>query len=239
MMMQERLQKLIARAGLASRRQAEEWIRQGRVTVNNRVARIGESASLPDDQIRLDGVLLKREEQKITVLLNKPRGYVCSLSDPQGRTLVTELIKEIPERLFPVGRLDYNSEGLLLLTNDGDLSHVLSHPGKEVEKTYLVKVRGQLTVTMAEQMRSGITLEDGPTLPARIDHIRSSGSNCWFEVTLKEGRNRQVRRMCEFFGLIVVRLKRIKVGFLTLDGVRPGSCRRLLPAEIARLKRKC
>jgi 23S rRNA pseudouridine2605 synthase len=236
--MQERLQKLIARAGLASRRQAEEWIRAGRVTINNRVARIGESADLRNDQIRLDGVPLKKEEQKITLLLNKPRGYVCSLNDPQGRTLVTELIKDIPERLFPVGRLDYNSEGLLLLTNDGDLSHVLTHPGKEVEKTYLVKVRGQLTGTMADQMRSGIELDDGLTQPVKVENVRTSGSNCWFEMTLKEGKNRQVRRMCEHFGLIVVRLKRIKVGFLNLDGVRPGTYRLLQAAEIARLKRK-
>lgn len=236
--MQERLQKLIARAGLASRRQAEEWIRAGRVTVNNKVAQIGQSADLRSDQIRLDGVPLKKEEQKITLLLNKPRGYVCSLSDPQGRILVTELVKDVPERLFPVGRLDYNSEGVLLLTNDGDLSHALSHPGKEVEKTYLVKVRGQLTAAMAEQMRSGIALDDGVTTPAKVAHIRASGSNCWFEVTLKEGRNRQVRRMCEFFGLVVVRLKRIKVGFLTLDGLRPGAFRLLQPAEIAKLKKK-
>lgn len=236
--MPERLQKLIARAGLASRRQAEEWIRAGRITVNNKVAQIGQSADLHTDQIRLDGVSLKKEEQKITLLLNKPRGYVCSLSDPQGRALVTDLVKDIPERLFPVGRLDYNSEGVLLLTNDGDLSHVLSHPGKEVEKTYLVKVRGQLTVAMAEQMRSGIALDDGVTQPAKVAHIRSSGSNCWFEVTLKEGKNRQVRRMCEFFGLVVVRLKRIRIGFLNLDGLRPGTYRQLQPAEIARLKRK-
>ena len=236
--MQERLQKLIARAGLASRRQAEEWIRAGRVTINNRVAKIGESADLRSDLIRLDGVPLKKEEQKITLLLNKPRGYVCSLNDPQGRTLVTDLVKDIPERLFPIGRLDYNSEGLLLLTNDGDLSHALTHPGKEVEKTYLVKVRGQLTVAMAEQMRSGIQLDDGLTQPVQIEHVRTSGSNCWFEMTLKEGKNRQVRRMCEFFGLIVVRLKRIKLGFLDLAGVRPGTYRRLQPAEIARLKKK-
>lgn len=236
--MQERLQKLIARAGLASRRQAEEWIRAGRITVNNKVAQIGQSADLRSDQIRLDGVPLKKEEQKITLLLNKPRGYVCSLSDPQGRTLVTELVKDIPERLFPVGRLDYNSEGVLLLTNDGDLSHALSHPGKEVDKTYLVKVRGQLTNAMAEQMRSGIALDDGVTQPAKVAHIRSSGSNCWFEITLKEGKNRQVRRMCEFFGLVVVRLKRIKIGFLNLDGLRSGTYRVLQPAEISRLKRK-
>lgn len=236
--MQERIQKLIARAGLASRRQAEDWISQGRVTVNNRTAHLGQSADLKSDQIKIDGVPLKGEEQKITVLLNKPRGYVCSLKDPEGRLLVTDLVRDIPERLFPVGRLDYNSEGLLLLTNDGDLSHALSHPGKEVEKTYLVKVRGRFTRAMAEQMRRGMLLEDGMTLPAKVKNVRATANNCWFEVTLKEGRNRQVRRMCEFFGLTVVRLKRIRVGFLTLDGVRTGTYRQLLATEVAKLKTK-
>lgn len=234
--MLERLQKLISRAGLASRRQAEDWIRQGRVTVNNRTAQLGQSADLKIDQIKIDGAPLKTEEQKITVLLNKPRGYVCSLKDPQGRPLVTDLVKDIPERLFPIGRLDYNSEGLLLLTNDGDLSHALSHPGKGVEKTYLVKVRGRFTRAMAEQMRQGMRLEDGMTLPAKVKNVRATTNNCWFEVTLKEGRNRQVRRMCEFYGLTVVRLKRIQIGFLTLEGVRTGTYRQLLPAEVAKLK---
>lgn len=235
--MQERVQKLIAQAGLASRRQAEEWIRQGRVTVNNKTVHLGQSADLKVDQIAVDGVALKGVQQKITLLLNKPRGYVCSLSDPQGRALVTDLVKDVAERLFPVGRLDYNTEGLLLLTNDGDLAQALSHPGKEVEKTYLVKVRGYLTKSMTEQMRTGLRLDDGMTLPAKVAKIRIVDSNCWFEITLTEGRNRQVRRMCEYFGLTVVRLKRIKVGFLTLDGVRTGTYRQLLPAEVAKLKR--
>ncbi|MFO7766573.1 MAG: pseudouridine synthase [Pelovirga sp.] len=237
--MRERLQKLIAKAGLASRRQAENWISQGRVTVNNRTAHLGQSADVRTDQIKVDGVSLKGEERKLTVLLNKPRGYVCTLKDPEGRALVTDLVRDIPERLFPVGRLDYNSEGLLLLTNDGDLAHALSHPGKEVAKTYLVKVRGRFTTAMAEQMRGGLLLEDGMTLPAQVKNIRAVANNCWFEVTLREGRNRQVRRMCEFFGLTVVRLKRIKLGFLTLDGVRTGTYRQLLDTEVAKLKRKC
>lgn len=234
---QERLQKLIAQAGLASRRQAEEWIRQGRVTVNNKRAHIGQSADLAADQIRIDGVVLKKAQQKITLLLNKPRGYVCSLKDPQGRPLVTDLIKDVPERLFPVGRLDYNTEGLLLLTNDGDLAQALSHPGKEVEKTYLVKVRGHVTKAMTEQMSTGLPLDDGMTLPAKVTNVRTVEGNCWFEISLREGRNRQVRRMCEFFGLTVVRLKRIKVAFLTLDGVRSGTYRHLFAVEVAKLKR--
>ncbi len=127
----------------------------------------------------------------------------------------------------------------MLLPNDGDLAHALSHPGKEVAKTYLVKVRGRFTTAMAEQMRGGLLLEDGMTLPAQVKNIRAVANNCWFEVTLREGRNRQVRRMCEFFGLTVVRLKRIKLGFLTLDGVRTGTYRQLLDTEVAKLKRKC
>lgn len=236
--MQERLQKLIARAGLASRRQAEEWIRQGRVTLNNKPAQLGQSADLKVDLVKVDGVLLAREQELVTVLLNKPRGYVCSLSDPEKRALVTDLVKDIPERLFPVGRLDYNTEGLLLLTNDGDLAFALSHPGQHVDKTYLVKVRGHLTSAMIDQMRQGVPLDDGLTAPAGVANVRASGSNYWFEITLREGKNRQIRRMCEFFGLIVVRLKRIKIGFLTLDGILSGKYRYLQPAEIARLKNK-
>lgn len=236
--MRERLQKLIAKSGLASRRRAEDWISQGRVTVNNRIAHLGQSADLQADQVKIDGVPIKAEERKLTVLLNKPRGYVCTLKDPEGRALVTDLVRDIPERLFPVGRLDYNSEGLLLLTNDGDLAQALSHPGKEVAKIYLVKVRGRFTRTMAEQMRTGLLLEDGMTLPAQVHNIRAVANNSWFEVTLKEGRNRQVRRMCEYFGLTVVRLKRIKLGFLTLDGVRTGTYRQLLDKEVTKLKRK-
>ncbi|MFO7576325.1 MAG: pseudouridine synthase [Pelovirga sp.] len=233
--MQERIQKLIARAGLASRRQAEELIKQGRVKLNNRPAQLGQSADLKVDQITVNGVPLVAEQKKVTVLLNKPRGYVCSLKDPEGRALVTDLVKDIPERLFPVGRLDYNSEGLLLLTNDGDLSHALSHPGKHVDKTYLVKVRGHLTPAIIDQMRQGMQLDDGKTAPAQVENVRSSGGNYWFEMTLHEGRNRQIRRMCEQCGLIVVRLKRIRLGILTLDGVKPGQYRQLTTAEIRRL----
>lgn len=234
--MSVRLQKLIAQCGITSRRQAEEWIRQGRVTLNNQLAVIGQSADLTVDQVRIDGKLLCAEQPKVVLLLNKPRGYVCTLKDPQGRPLVTDLVKDEQVRLFPVGRLDFNTEGLLLLTNDGDLAFALSHPARRVDKTYLVKTRGLLTPAMADRLRRGVQLDDGMTAPAKIDYIRPSGSNCWFEMTIHEGKNRQVRRMCEFLGLVVIRLKRIRIGPLAQGDLPSGRYRYLQPAEIARLK---
>lgn len=236
--MKERIQKLIARSGLTSRRQAEEWIRQGRVEVNGRPAELGQSADLRRDRVVVNGKMLATPEKTVTLLLNKPRGYVCSMNDPQKRNLVTELVKDIPERLFPVGRLDYNTEGLLLMTNDGALAHALTHPAYHVDKTYLVKVRGHLTSEMVENMRQGMMLDDGRTAPTKVGKVRTSGSNYWFEITLHEGRNRQIRRMCEAFGLVVVRLKRIRVAFLSLEGVPSGKYRLLQDAEIKQLRSK-
>lgn len=236
--MKERIQKLIARSGMASRRQAEEWIRQGRVEVNGRPAELGQSADLRRDRVVVNGKQLAAPEKPVTLLLNKPRGYVCSMSDPQKRKLVTELVKDIPERLFPVGRLDFNSEGLLLMTNDGDLAHALTHPAYHVDKTYLVKVRGHLTPEMIDSMRRGMMLDDGQTVPSKVGNVRASGGNYWFEITLHEGRNRQVRRMCEAFGLVVVRLKRIRIAFLNLEGVPSGKYRLLQDAEIKQLRSK-
>ncbi len=235
--MAERLQKLIAQAGLASRRQAESWIEAGRVTLNGAVAKLGDRADLQRDRVLVDGKPLAAAEAKVTVLLNKPRGYVSTLKDPQGRKLVTDLVADLPQRLFPVGRLDYNTEGLLLLTNDGDLAQHLSHPRHHVEKTYLVKVRGQLTGQLRQQLEEGVALEDGMTAPATVEKVRHSGSGSWFELTLREGRNRQVRRMCEAIGLPVVRLKRIRIAFLQLAEMRTGEYRILSAAECRRLLR--
>ena len=156
--MAERLQKLIAQAGMASRRQAETWIEQGRVAVNGRVASLGDKADPGRDVVEVDGKQILRGEKKMTILLNKPRGYISTLSDPQGRRLVTDLVKDIPERLYPVGRLDFNTEGLLLLTNDGELSLRLTHPRHHVSKTYLVKVRGVLSAPMAGNLSRGLLL---------------------------------------------------------------------------------
>ncbi|HEY5674579.1 MAG TPA: pseudouridine synthase [Malonomonas sp.] len=235
--MAERLQKLIAQAGLASRRQAEAWITEGRVLLNGEVAKLGDRADLSTDQLLVDGRRLGNAEEQVTLLLNKPRGYVSTLKDPQGRKLVTDLITGLSQRLYPVGRLDYNTEGLLLLTNDGDLAQHLAHPRHHVEKTYLVKASGQLNSKTRQQLESGVSLDDGMTLPAKLENVRTSGQFCWFELTIREGRNRQVRRMCEQLGVPVVRLKRIRVGFLELAGIKTGSYRRLTAAEVERLKR--
>jgi 23S rRNA pseudouridine2605 synthase len=235
--MPERLQKLIAQAGLASRREAEKWIEQGKVILNGHPAKLGDRADLTVDKIRVNGKDLTSVEEKVTVLLNKPRGYVSTLKDPEGRRLVTDLVADIPQRLFPVGRLDYNTEGLLLLTNDGELAQRVSHPSHHIEKTYLVKVRGFLTVKMVKRLEEGLLLDDGKTAPAKVAKIRTSGSNCWFELTIHEGRNRQVRLMCEKLGLSVVRLKRIRLDFLDLTDVISGSYRHLTVSEIRILKK--
>ncbi|HKK01953.1 MAG TPA: pseudouridine synthase [Desulfuromonadales bacterium] len=233
----ERLQKLIASAGLASRREAERWIEAGRVTVNGRVASLGESADPHRDRVEVDGRQLAAAEPRFTVLLNKPVGYVTTCSDPQGRPVVTELIKGIPARLFPVGRLDLTTEGVLLLTNDGALAQHLAHPRHAVEKTYLVRVRGGLDRPAQEHLERGVLLDDGPTAPASVTNVRRSGNHTWFHLTIHEGRNRQVRRMCEAVGCPVSRLKRIRVAFLELGDLQPGHFRVLKGAEIARLKR--
>lgn len=234
--MAERLQKLISQAGLASRRQAEQWIVAGRVQLNERPAVLGDRADPAHDRVLIDGRPLVLESESVTLLLNKPRGYLTTLRDPQGRRLVTDLVKDVPQRVFPVGRLDYNTEGLLLLTNDGELAQRISHPRHHVAKIYLVKVRGALTAMEVRQLEQGVELDDGLTAPAKVSRLRRRASASWFELTLFEGRNRQVRRMVEALGLTVVRLKRIGLDFLDLEGVAPGSYRRLSDAEVKRLK---
>jgi 23S rRNA pseudouridine2605 synthase len=235
--MKERLQKLIAAAGLASRREAERWISAGRVTVNGQTAVLGDSADPACERVEVDGRPLLVDERKYYVLLNKPVGYVTTLSDPEGRPVVTDLIREVPARLHPVGRLDLTTEGVLLLTNDGELTHRLAHPRHEVEKTYLARVRGALSAAARRQLAEGVMLEDGPTAPARVEKVRVTGSHTWLEITIREGRNRQVRRMCEAVGHPVSRLKRIRLAFLELDALPVGKYRLLSAAEVARLKR--
>jgi len=234
--MEERLQKLISQAGLASRRKAEQWIMDGRVSLNGHQAQLGDRADLSVDQVLVDGQQLQKGEQNVTVVLNKPRGYVSTLSDPEGRKLVTDLVADVPQRLFPVGRLDFNTEGLLLLTNDGDLSQKLTHPRYHVDKTYLVKVRGAVTREIQQKLERGVDLDGVRTAPAVVAHVRITGLNSWFEITIHEGRNRQVRRMCEILGLTVVRLKRIRLGALTLGRLATGQYRVLSREEIKKLK---
>lgn len=234
--MKQRLQKLISQAGLASRRKAEKWIEDGLVSVNGQQAQLGDQADLTVDDVIVRGQTLKRAEEKVTVLLNKPRGYVSTLSDPQGRRTVVDLVDKLPQRFFPVGRLDYNTEGLLLLTNDGELSQLLTHPKHHVEKTYLVKVRGHFSDAQKQAFEKGVALADGMTAPARVDRVRFSGSFSWFELTIREGKNRQIRRMCEHVDLTVVRLKRIRLDFLTLGELKSRDFRFLTVNEIKKLK---
>jgi 23S rRNA pseudouridine2605 synthase len=235
-MAKERIQKLIAKAGLASRRQAEKWIEEGRVKVNGRVAGLGDKAEPGREHIEIDGKPLRVREETVTILLNKPRGYISTLKDPEGRKLVTDLIKDLPQRVYPVGRLDFNTEGLLLLTNDGALAQRLSHPRHHVAKTYLVKARGELTPSMKSRLERGIEMDGSKTAPAQVANIRQAGQYCWFELTIHEGRNRQVRKMCEEVQLAIARLKRIRLGFLVLGELATGRYRQLTKAELARLR---
>lgn len=237
--MRQRLQKVIAQAGAASRREAERLIEAGRVTVNGQVAEIGQSADPDVDSILIDDRPLPKAQKKIYMLLNKPVGYVTTARDPEGRPTVLDLLPQDGERVFPVGRLDLTTEGLLLLTNDGDLSYRLTHPRHEIEKTYLVRVRGLVSREGCDKLQKGIRLEDGWTAPAKVSALRHTGRNTWFELTLHEGRNRQVRRMCEAIGHSVIRLKRIGFAFLDLQGLAAGQCRPLTDDEVRRLKALC
>ncbi len=233
----QRLQKLIAAAGICSRRQAEALIEAGRVKVNGLVAVLGEQADPRADTVLVDDRPLELREPHVYLLMHKPVGVVTTLRDPGGRAVVTDLLRDVPERVYPVGRLDLTTSGLLLLTNDGALANRLAHPSHEVAKTYLVRVRGILTAELARHLEEGVELDDGRTAPAKVTEVRSRGGHTWFELTLHEGRNRQVRRMCAALGLPVSRLMRIRYEFLTLEGLAPGQYRRLTSAEVARLKR--
>ena len=191
--MQQRLQKIIAAAGYCSRRRAEELIAAGRVRVDGLIARLGEQVDADSCSILIDDQPLQAAENFVYVLLNKPLGTVTTLSDPQGRPVVTDLVRDLPVRLFPVGRLDINTSGLLLLTNDGALANRLAHPSRQVDKTYLVKVRGHLSETSQRLLEAGVTLDDGVTAPARLARLRVAGGHTWFELNIHEGRNRQAR----------------------------------------------
>jgi len=231
----ERLQKLIAAAGFCSRREAERWIEQGRVTVNGRVAELGTKADPSRDRVEVDGKRLAATEKPTYLMLHKPTGYVTTASDPKGRPTVLDLVR-VPVRVFPVGRLDINSEGLLLLTNDGELAHRLMHPRHQVDKTYQVRVRGHLAPEAQVRLEEGVDLDDGRTAPARIENVRETRGHTWFEITVREGRNRIVRRMCERLGYTVARLIRVRIDFLQLGDLPAGMFRALSDAEVRRLK---
>lgn len=234
--MQERLQKLISAAGVASRRAAEELILSGRVTVNGTVVtELGTRADAGTDVITVDGRPITVSGSKIYLLLNKPVGYLTTLDDPEGRPVVTDLLADVSERVYPVGRLDYNTEGLLLLTNDGEWANRLMHPRHEVEKEYHVRVRGKVHRSQLDQLAAGVEIDGRSTAPAVVRMIKEGEQNDWLAITIHEGRNRQVRRMCEAVSLAVVRLKRVRYGILTTDGLKPGEYRRLTAAEADRL----
>lgn len=233
-----RLQKLIAAAGVCSRRAAEELIRAGRVRVDGRVATVGDSADPEKETVTLDGrpVVVPKDHRYLA--LYKPRGVVVTLKDEKGRNDLARLLKKYPRRVFPVGRLDRRSEGLLLLTDDGDLAARLLHPRYHVVRRYLVTVRGAVRNADLEKLAEGVELEDGVTLPAGVELIERGAGRSRFAVELYEGRNRQIRRMCERLGYEVMRLVRTRLGTLELGKLAPGQWRELSKSEIGRLRKE-
>lgn len=232
-----RLHVLLARAGVASRRRAERMIEAGRVAVNGRVVlALGAKADPSRDAVTVDGRPLPPVEKPVYYLLNKPAGYLSTMSDPRGRPTVADLLQDIPQRVYPVGRLDADTEGLLLVTNDGAVAQAVLHPRHGVAKTYRVLVEGHPARAVMERLRLGVVLGDGPTAPAKARILRRRGEDTWIELTLKEGRKRQVKRMCWAVGHPVVKLVRTGIAFLTLEGLAPGELRSLKPSEIRRLR---
>ncbi|MDE3195932.1 MAG: rRNA pseudouridine synthase [Acidobacteriota bacterium] len=235
-MPEERLQKILSAAGVASRRKAEQIIIEGRVTVNGAVVtELGSKADPDRDHIKVDGKLLKQPAEHLYIALNKPDGVVSTVSDPQQRRTVLDLLHGLKTRVYPVGRLDYHSEGLILLTNDGEFMNLVASKG-HVEKTYMVKVKGGLTEEEEEQFRNGIPLSGQRTAPAGLRLIRR-GDNPWYEVRLIEGRNQQIRTMFKHFGHLVEKLRRIRIGTVELAPLKAGEFRLLTPEEVGRLMR--
>jgi pseudouridine synthase len=236
--MAERLHVVLARAGVASRRQAEKWIREGRVTVNGEVVLTpGTQVVWGQDAIRVNRRLIHRLEPQVTIVLNKPKQVLTTSHDPRGRPTTAELVRNIKRRVFPVGRLDYHTEGLLILTNDGELAHRLQHPRYGIPKTYRTKVKGLPGEQILKRLRSGVMLDGRPTAPAQVRKIGATGTNSWLEITIKEGRNRQIRRMCKAVGHPVMKLKRICYGPIRLGDLKPGTYRQLTLREVEKLRK--
>lgn len=242
--MPERLQKIIAHAGFASRREAEEMIRTGRVTVNGRVVtELGTKADAARDHIKVDGKLITHAEPHRYILLYKPKQVMTTVEDPEGRTTVIDLVRGVRERIYPVGRLDYHSEGLVLLTNDGELAYKIAHPTHGSVKTYNVKVRGVPEERLIDKLRRGITIEGKRTLPCDIARIKTTGrnsdeGNSWFEVKLREGRTQQIRKMFQALGHPVSKLKRVAIGPISDPKLTPGVWRELTKSEVRMLARQ-
>lgn len=232
--MEQRLQKILSNYGVASRRKAEQMILDRRVRVNGNTASLGDVADDEEDVIEVDGVRLKRQPARVVLMLNKPRGYVCTLSDEKGRRNVAELVSGCGARVYPVGRLDLNSEGLLLLTNDGELANRLTHPKKEVDKVYLVWLSHYIP-GCEDSIASPIEIDGRPTSPAKVEKLRQEGETALLRITIHEGRNRQIRRLCERANVTVTRLRRVAEGSLQLGDLKPGQWRVLTEEEIAGL----
>ncbi len=235
----ERLQKILARAGVASRREAERMIQQGRVTVNGaKVTKLGSQADAGKDKIKVDGKLIVRPALRY-FLFHKPPGLITSMHDPEGRPHLGEWLETLggKNRLFPVGRLDFNSSGLLLLTNDGELAQKLTHPRYEIRKVYRVKISGRPSEEQIDRLKKGIRLEDGWTAPAKVRVVELLNKKTWLELEIHEGRYREVRRMFEALGYFVEKLIRVRMGPLRLGALAPGQYRPLMPAEISALKK--
>ncbi|MGE3913840.1 MAG: pseudouridine synthase [Chloroflexota bacterium] len=238
-MSRERLQKYLARCGVASRRASEEIILAGRVQVNGQVAaELGTTVDPDLDQVTLDGQPVRPPRRQTSIMLNKPTGVVSTASDPQGRKTVLDYVTELQTRLYPVGRLDYDSEGLIVLTDDGDLALQLTHPRHDVEKEYHAFVRGDVTEQVLRQLSGGVELDGRRTAPARFSIIEQREAGTWVRVILHEGRNRQIRRMAAEVGLNIVRLIRVRIGSLRLGDLPSGAWRDLTVAEVAALQRK-
>lgn len=234
--MEERLQKILSQAGVASRRTAEQMIAAGRVSVNGSVVKQpGTKADPGRDEIRVDGRLIAFEHEKLYLLLHKPRGFVTTLSDPQGRPIVTDLLKGVTERVYPVGRLDYDSEGLLLLTNDGDFAQRLQHPRFQIPKTYRVKVEGRLPREALKALTKGIDLPDGRFVPTEVGVEKTNPASTWLKLTLTDGRNRVIRRAFDTLGHTVLRLIRVAQADLSLGSLAEGESRPLTAREVERL----
>ncbi|HUI58520.1 MAG TPA: pseudouridine synthase [Bryobacteraceae bacterium] len=234
---EERLQKILSQAGVASRRQSEQIIFAGRVSVNGTVlTELGSKADIERDHIKVDGRLIHAPRRHVYIALNKPNNTVTTVSDPQHRTTVMELLHGVKERVYPVGRLDYHSEGLLLLTNDGELANEIMSAATHLPKTYVVKANGPLTGEQEQRFREGIPLSGRRTLPAGLKLIHPA-ENPWYEVRLFEGRNNQIRLMFNYFGRLVEKLRRVRIGPVELGPLKPGEFRYLSADEVRKLKR--
>lgn len=234
-MAEERLQKYLSECSVASRRKSEELIREGKVKINGRIAEIGDKVIPGKDIVTVNGKKVSAVKEKYYIMLNKPRGYVTTMSDELGRKCVAELVSDVGAVVYPVGRLDRDSEGLLLMTNDGEFANSVMHPRKHVPKTYRVTVRSNINDSQVERLENGILLDGKMTLPSEVHILEKSAERSVFEITIYEGRNRQIRKMCEDVSLEVIRLKRNSVGPVKLGMLQPGKWRELTDDEVRKL----